>query len=233
MSHKSELPPGPLDSADPKSVERRGFHRHAFRPIQIVAPYRDGRPLDLAAFHPIRCLDLSRGGISFCTEKPPLDEFLIIALGQPPDANFIKARMTNCIRMGESRDASYRVGCEFLMRMGAPRRRHAGQGTSPDWGKAPVYFSAESNEFQAASAAAMQLDRLLEPFAACLSPDVAGKAAGLQADEAMQDRIDYLARRCDEELLTAEEYEEYADYLHAIDVLAALQAKARSLAGKP
>ena len=79
------------------------------------------------------------------------------------------------------------------------------------------------------STAAIHLDRLLEPLADCLSPDVAAKVADLRADDAMQGRIDYLADRSNEGLLTAEEREEYAGYLHAIDVVAVLQAKARSL----
>jgi hypothetical protein len=79
------------------------------------------------------------------------------------------------------------------------------------------------------STAAIHLDRLLEPLAASLSPDVAARIADLRADEAMQSRIDYLAERANEGLLTPEEREEYAGYLHAIDVIAVLQAKARSL----
>jgi hypothetical protein len=76
---------------------------------------------------------------------------------------------------------------------------------------------------------AIHLDRLLEPIAGCLSPDVAAKVADLQADDAMQDRIDYLAQRANEGLLTDEEREEYSGYLHAIDVITILQAKARSV----
>ncbi len=78
------------------------------------------------------------------------------------------------------------------------------------------------------STATIHLDRLLEPLAGCLSPDVAAKVADLRADEAMQTRIDYLADRANEGLLTGEEREEYVGYLHAIDVIAVLQAKARS-----
>jgi len=82
------------------------------------------------------------------------------------------------------------------------------------------------------STVAIHLDRLLEPLAGCLSPEVAAKVADLWADDTMQDRIDYLADRSNEGLLTAEEREEYAGYLHAIDVIAVLQAKARSLLRK-
>ena len=78
------------------------------------------------------------------------------------------------------------------------------------------------------STVAIHLDRFLEPLADCLSPEVAAKVAELQADRAMQDRIDDLAERVNEGLLTAEEREEYAGYLHAIEVITVLQAKARS-----
>ena len=84
------------------------------------------------------------------------------------------------------------------------------------------------------STVAIHLDRFLEPLASCLSRDVAAKVADLRADEAMQARIDYLAERANEGLLTDDEREEYAGYLHAIDVIAVLQAKARSqLRGQP
>ncbi len=83
------------------------------------------------------------------------------------------------------------------------------------------------------STAAVHLDRLLEPLAGCFSPDVAAKVADLRADDAMQDRIDYLAERSNEGLLTVDEQVEYAGYLHAIDVVAVLQAKARSLLRRP
>jgi hypothetical protein len=78
------------------------------------------------------------------------------------------------------------------------------------------------------STASIHLDRLLEPFADCLTPEVAAKVADLRADDATQDRIDYLADRANDGLLTEEERDEYEGYLHAIDVIAILQAKARA-----
>lgn len=78
------------------------------------------------------------------------------------------------------------------------------------------------------STSTVHLDRLLEPLAAALSPEVAAKIADLRADEAMQARIDDLAERSNEGLLTAEEREEYAGYLHAVNMISVLQAKARA-----
>jgi hypothetical protein len=82
------------------------------------------------------------------------------------------------------------------------------------------------------STTAIHLDRLLEPFAGCLSADVAAKVAALRADDEMQERIDYLAERSNEGTLSEDEREEYAGYLHAIDVIAVLQAKARAMLRK-
>ena len=79
------------------------------------------------------------------------------------------------------------------------------------------------------STTAIHLDRLLEPLTRCLTADVAAKVANLRADAAMQERIDYLAEQANEGRLTDPEREEYAGYLHAIDVIAVFQAKARSL----
>ena len=79
------------------------------------------------------------------------------------------------------------------------------------------------------STTSVHLDRLLEPLVGCLTADVAAKVSELRADDTMQDRINYLADRSSEGLLTAAERDEYLGYLHAIDVIAILQAKARSL----
>jgi hypothetical protein len=78
------------------------------------------------------------------------------------------------------------------------------------------------------STAEIHLDRLLAPFAECLTADVAAKFADLRASDSMQARIDYLADRANEGLLTPAEEAEYTGYLQAIDVIAVLQAKARS-----
>jgi hypothetical protein len=79
------------------------------------------------------------------------------------------------------------------------------------------------------STLSIHLDRLLEPLADCLSPEVAAKVVNLRADEALQHRVDYLADRANEGLLTPAEQEEYAGYLQANEVITVLQARARSL----
>jgi len=73
------------------------------------------------------------------------------------------------------------------------------------------------------------LSRLLDPLAECFSPDVARKVAELQADPAVQARIDELAAKANEGQLTAAEDAEYEAYIRAMDIVAVLQKKAREV----
>lgn len=73
------------------------------------------------------------------------------------------------------------------------------------------------------------LDRLLDPVGRILTPDVAKKLVKLRLDAKAQARIDKLARKCNEGELTDDERREYETYVHAIDFIAILQAKARAL----
>lgn len=73
------------------------------------------------------------------------------------------------------------------------------------------------------------LARLLDPVAECFSPEVAKKVAALQADDAVQSRVDELAAKANEGTLTAEEDTEYMAYIRAMDVIAVLQKKARQI----
>lgn len=72
------------------------------------------------------------------------------------------------------------------------------------------------------------LDKMLEPFARCLTPPLAEQLAGLRADEATQARIDELAAKCNDDALTEPEQREYEAYVEAIDMVGILQAKARA-----
>src|SRR5438132_11838105 len=78
------------------------------------------------------------------------------------------------------------------------------------------------------------LDRLLDPVTRCLTPEVARQLVALKADPQFQERLDTLADKCTEGLLTPDEREEYETYVRAIHIIAILQAKARKLlAGQP
>ena len=77
------------------------------------------------------------------------------------------------------------------------------------------------------------LDRLLDPVSQCFTPAVAGRIVDLRADPAVQVRIDELADKSTEGLISPEERTEYETYVRAIDLIAVLQAKARTRAVGP
>ncbi len=71
------------------------------------------------------------------------------------------------------------------------------------------------------------LDRFLEPMTEVFTPELARKIAELRADAATQARVDALAERANEGLLTPEEEAEYKSYVEAADIIGIIQAKAR------
>jgi hypothetical protein len=73
------------------------------------------------------------------------------------------------------------------------------------------------------------LDALLDSVAACFTPDVARRVAGLKVEPGIQARIDELAEKANEGLLTPQERAEYEEFVEAADLIAILQAKARRL----
>ncbi len=72
------------------------------------------------------------------------------------------------------------------------------------------------------------VDRLLDPVAQCLTPEVARALVHLRAQPDVQAHIDELAEKCNEGQLTNAEQAEYRDIVEAIDFISILQAKARA-----
>ena len=71
------------------------------------------------------------------------------------------------------------------------------------------------------------LGRIIDPLARILAPEVARKLVRLRFDAKTQSEIDKLAHKCNEGELSEDERREYETYVHAIDFIAILQAKAR------
>jgi hypothetical protein len=72
------------------------------------------------------------------------------------------------------------------------------------------------------------LDRWLDPVSKALNAEAARQLLDLRADDEMQHRVEELADRNTEGLLTAEERSEYEAIIAASELVAVLQAKARS-----
>lgn len=86
---------------------------------------------------------------------------------------------------------------------------------------------------QSIDPATIGLAKLLDPVAACFTLEVAKRVAELGVDPDVQVRIDALAEKCNQGTITPEETAEYDAYVHAMDVVAVLQKKARSLLAQP
>lgn len=71
------------------------------------------------------------------------------------------------------------------------------------------------------------LDRLLDPVTETFSPEVARAIINLRADCELEEHINILRQKANEGTLSAEEDEEYKDFVEAVDVISIIQAKAR------
>jgi hypothetical protein len=68
---------------------------------------------------------------------------------------------------------------------------------------------------------------MLDPVGQCLTPEVAARIVALRADSKTQLRLEQLAEKNSEGVLTPDEEAVYSAYVEAPDVIAILQAKAR------
>ena len=71
------------------------------------------------------------------------------------------------------------------------------------------------------------LDSLLDPLGRCLDAESARRVVDLQIDAPVQERIDRLAERANEGILTDSERSEYEALINAADFISILKLKAR------
>jgi hypothetical protein len=76
-------------------------------------------------------------------------------------------------------------------------------------------------------AATALLDGLLDPLSRCLDAESARRLAEFHIDPAIQARIDALAERANNGLLSEEERAEYEAFINTTDLIAILKLKAR------
>ena len=73
------------------------------------------------------------------------------------------------------------------------------------------------------------LDRIIEPFAECLTQEAARKIVALKADDSIQGRVDELADKSNAGTLADIEQSEFDRYLAAFNFGTILRARARRL----
>jgi len=76
---------------------------------------------------------------------------------------------------------------------------------------------------------ASALDRVLDPLLSSLTPELAERVAHHRADDQLQARLDDLAEKSNEGLLTPSEAAEYDAYLRALTIVSVFQTRARAI----
>ena len=82
-----------------------------------------------------------------------------------------------------------------------------------------------------AVASANALSRMLEPICECLNEEAAKRILELRTPPDILTRVEELADKSNEGLLTETERAEYQGYVDGADLIAILKAKARELVG--
>lgn len=70
---------------------------------------------------------------------------------------------------------------------------------------------------------------MIDPIARVFTPESAREILEVRADDETQRRIDELADKCNEGTLTADERDEYQQFVSWFNLLTLLQAKARTV----
>ena len=77
------------------------------------------------------------------------------------------------------------------------------------------------------------LDRFLDPVTQILPEDTARQILELRIAPELQARLDELAEKANQGTLSAEEREEYAEYVEGLDLIAVFKLKARAALRRP
>jgi len=73
------------------------------------------------------------------------------------------------------------------------------------------------------------IDRVLDPVAACLTPEVAQRITEVRLDAPTMVRLEELREKANEGTLNASERVEYEDFVEAYDLLVLLKNKAKAV----
>lgn len=84
-----------------------------------------------------------------------------------------------------------------------------------------------AGDYDASMVATSYLDRLLDPLAEALTPEVAQRVMDMRLDPAMRAELDSLRAGANEGTLTPEQGTQYQRLVEALDTLAIIQLKAR------
>lgn len=108
----------PQPEASDGRRELRASPRLAYHYYQLIAPlYTGNRMPPRKEFFPVECNDISAGGISFLYDRRPDFDYLVVALGRPPEETFFTAHVVRIARQEKEGQTRYLVGCRFTGRI--------------------------------------------------------------------------------------------------------------------
>jgi len=103
-------------SSEEREPERRQFQRWLYPVTQLVAFHREHERPTKDLLQPVRCYDISLGGMSFFLPQPTKHTHCTLVLGRQPGLIFIKARVIHCDPV-EPFKQEWKIGCEFLTKL--------------------------------------------------------------------------------------------------------------------
>ena len=104
-------------ASSPSGAEKRTSPRREFRYLQRIAPIVDGRVPEDDEFIKVVCCDISAGGFSFLTSRPPEFDELVISLGSPPNDRKVIAKVVRIVKTDENGQLMHQIGCQFIGRV--------------------------------------------------------------------------------------------------------------------
>ena len=107
---------GELKSAV-RTAEHRAHQRWPYPTTQWMAPYGPWGFPAKGMFQPVRCYDISRGGISFFLPRPPNFQFAVVTVGTPSELTYLLVRVVHHSKHDAAAGQQYLVGCLFLRRV--------------------------------------------------------------------------------------------------------------------
>ncbi len=96
--------------------DNRQTPRFPFRAVQYLAEIVGGQLPNPDAFERVQCVDISRSGFAFCRMTLPGSDELVIALGEPPDITYLRARVVQWRTVVRQGQELFRIGCQFTGR---------------------------------------------------------------------------------------------------------------------
>jgi hypothetical protein len=98
------------------SKERRSSRRRSYPTIQLLASYDGMCPPSRTDFSPVRCYDISQGGVSFLWPGEPPFRHVVIGLDSTLSRVWLKARVVRHLPIAGLK-GEFLVCCQFLGRV--------------------------------------------------------------------------------------------------------------------